>query len=249
MPGYPQGAPFQPQSAPHMPGYPQGAPFQPQPVPTMPALPQGFPSFDPNDPMAAVLAMQAMGFPGLPGFPQPFGAGPPAQNKPVGVEGVDYVFMPSGERRCRSYVVNGYCPKGAYCPQDHGPDAQMRSVDPVTGTSTCLHTFSPLCLTSKLTQRQAMILLILPSSPTYSDSHLHHPTALDLNNLQRTTVHLQTSHLNHPTAIPKAVHPEANLSNAAVVFTAVPAACNTTTAAAVRSSHPPDPTPILPSRV
>lgn len=93
---------------------------------TFPSLqipPTGLP-FDPNDPIAAMITMQAMGlppFPGLPSLPQPtspnldqFGT----QKSPL--SGLpDLVKM---NARCKDYDTKGYCTMGSSCPYEHGND-------------------------------------------------------------------------------------------------------------------------------
>ena len=78
----------------------------------MPQAPQ-MPGFDPNDPFAALLAMQqAMGMqmPGMPQLPfPPQGTQQPHQAKKPG-------------HRCRDYDNKGYCVRGASCPYEHGND-------------------------------------------------------------------------------------------------------------------------------
>jgi Zinc finger C-x8-C-x5-C-x3-H type (and similar) len=94
-----------------------------QPLVGFPGLPQPSPGFfDPNDPMAAFIAMQAMGFPlpamsfapaGSPtGYPQ---SG--SQRSPV----LDTVSPAkrTGER-CRDYDEKGFCALGSTCPYEHG---------------------------------------------------------------------------------------------------------------------------------
>lgn len=75
----------------------------------MPSPPPGMPGLDPNNPLAAILAMQAMGIPipNLPGLPQ---SGSPT--------------MPSFSRpkrpRCIDYDQKGFCAKGNTCQFEHG---------------------------------------------------------------------------------------------------------------------------------
>ncbi|CAD0037583.1 unnamed protein product [Aureobasidium pullulans] len=86
----------------------------------MPGAPQGMPQFDPNNPMAALMAMQqAMGqlpgMSGMPGMPQmpfpgsPGGFGNTAQ-------------QPRSGQRCHDYDTKGFCALGASCPHEHGND-------------------------------------------------------------------------------------------------------------------------------
>lgn len=73
-----------------------------------PQMPPGFPTFDPNNPMAAIMAMQAMGFPTMPGFPQ--------------MSGQQTSIPPGNGIRCRDYDTQGFCAKGSECPFEHGED-------------------------------------------------------------------------------------------------------------------------------
>ncbi|KAH8804969.1 hypothetical protein F5884DRAFT_797965 [Xylogone sp. PMI_703] len=69
----------------------------------------GIPTFDPSNPLAAVLAMQqAMGLPvpGMPSFPSGAG-GAPAVKK----------------QRCRDYDTKGFCARGNNCMYEHGVDS------------------------------------------------------------------------------------------------------------------------------
>ena len=77
-------------------------------MPGMPEPPPGMPPLDPNNPMAAVLAMQAMGFP-VPGLPsmQPGGRGHAGPKK----------------KRCRDYDLKGFCARGNTCMYEHGQDS------------------------------------------------------------------------------------------------------------------------------
>ncbi|KAM0134114.1 hypothetical protein ACHAO1_005802 [Botrytis cinerea] len=88
-------------------------------MPNMPGSPTGLP-LDPNNPMAAILAMQqamgAMGMPlpqGMPGFP------PNGANQNRGHPG------PTGQRkqRCRDYDQKGFCARGNTCMFEHGQDS------------------------------------------------------------------------------------------------------------------------------
>ena len=81
---------------------PQVTSFQPTmhfqqgpPVASPQIFPPGFPMFDPNDPIAAMMAMQA--------FMQTFG-------------------MPAIGQRCREYDTKGFCARGVACPFQHGDD-------------------------------------------------------------------------------------------------------------------------------
>lgn len=91
------------------------------PFPGIPMPPPGMP-FDPNDPIGAILAMQAMGFPplGIPDLSQagsPTGFVPPAGGAPTGqsMGGKNKI-----NARCRDYDTKGFCARGNACPFDHG---------------------------------------------------------------------------------------------------------------------------------
>ncbi|KAK3075381.1 hypothetical protein LTR53_001386, partial [Teratosphaeriaceae sp. CCFEE 6253] len=78
--------------------------MQPMQFSAMPNPPPGVPTFDPNDPLAAMMAMgQAMGF--LPPTPD-FGL----QNGLDATRAAD---------RCRDYDTKGFCVRGASCPYEH----------------------------------------------------------------------------------------------------------------------------------
>lgn len=99
--------------------------------PGVTSTPPGFP-FDPNDPMAAVMAMQAMTAlglppplpllpPGLPPFPQvtsPTGFGQQS-NQSMSVDGKT---AEKSRERCKDYDEKGFCALGSTCPYDHGAD-------------------------------------------------------------------------------------------------------------------------------
>jgi len=88
-------------------------------LPSMPTPPPGFPSFDPNNPLAGLLAMQAMGFP-LPGMPPlPLASSPPAFGQ-AGSPGRD--LPPGRKERCKDYDTKGFCALGSVCPYEHGAD-------------------------------------------------------------------------------------------------------------------------------
>jgi RNA-binding protein 26 len=90
---------------------PQGFPN----MPGMPSPPPGMPPFDPNNPMAAFLAMQAMGIP-LPGMPPlPQASSPGSRGPPPG--------MPQKKQRCRDYDQKGFCARGNTCMFEHGQDS------------------------------------------------------------------------------------------------------------------------------
>ena len=81
--------------------------------------PQGLP-FDPNDPMSAILAIQAMGLPPLPGMQPPPYSTSPNGNLQAGGNGLN---IPGLKReRCRDYDMQGYCARGDTCPFEHGTD-------------------------------------------------------------------------------------------------------------------------------
>lgn len=88
-------------------------------MPPMPTPPPGMPPMDPNNPMGALLAMQAMGFPvpGMPTLPQgvsPTGVlrSPGASNAPSGLK-----------QRCRDYDTQGFCTRGNACKYEHGTES------------------------------------------------------------------------------------------------------------------------------
>lgn len=78
-----------------------------------PEAPPGLPPFDPNNPMAAFLAMQQMGFtlPGMPPLPEEGRA--PAGRQP----------HQKRNQRCRDYDTKGFCARGASCKFEHGGDS------------------------------------------------------------------------------------------------------------------------------
>ncbi|KAH8653935.1 hypothetical protein BGZ60DRAFT_158270 [Tricladium varicosporioides] len=78
----------------------------------MPSPPPGMPNFDPNNPMAAMLAMQAMGFP-VPGLPQFPPANSPGQ-PPMGQQ---------KKQRCWDYDQKGFCARGNACNFEHGENS------------------------------------------------------------------------------------------------------------------------------
>ncbi|CAK3977239.1 ccch zinc finger and rrm domain-containing [Lecanosticta acicola] len=67
-------------------------------LPQMPTPPPGMPPFDPNNPMASFMAMQALGF-----LPQFSGQG----------------------QRCIDYDTKGFCAQGVSCPFEHGSDSYV----------------------------------------------------------------------------------------------------------------------------
>ncbi|RKF72966.1 putative rrm domain protein [Golovinomyces cichoracearum] len=77
-------------------------------------------TFDPNDPMTAMLAMQALGFP-FPGA-NPFG--------PMDFSSPNDPSTSSNKRRCRDYDVKGFCARGIMCNFEHGEDSIWGSPQP-----------------------------------------------------------------------------------------------------------------------
>lgn len=107
---------FQPSASPNM---LQGTSF-----PALQMTPPGL-QFDPNDPIAAMITMQAMGlppFPGMPSLPQPI--------SPNSLDhfGAQHAHLPELQNqskinvRCRDYDTKGYCTRGSSCPFEHGND-------------------------------------------------------------------------------------------------------------------------------
>jgi uncharacterized protein (DUF1330 family) len=99
--------------------------------------PQSMPPFDPNNPMAALMAMQqAMGLPGMPampGMPQmPFPPSPGAF--------ANTAQTPRSGQRCHDYDTKGFCALGASCPHEHGndpvlvPQQQQDEYDPTNAS-------------------------------------------------------------------------------------------------------------------
>lgn len=88
-------------------------------LPQMPNPPSGMPPLDPNNPMAALLTMQAMGFP-IPGMPafSPSGS-PVGQPSPLAPR-----FSPAMQpQRCQDYDTKGFCARGNTCAFEHGTDS------------------------------------------------------------------------------------------------------------------------------
>ncbi len=115
-------------------------------LPPMPTPPLGMPPLDPNNPMAALLAMQAMGmpFPGMPPYQQ---AGSPVAQAGSPRSG----FPPSVKRqRCRDYDTKGFCARGNTCIYEHGTDSIFVPPNAMDGMyKFLLHmsgTFSKCCL-------------------------------------------------------------------------------------------------------
>jgi len=78
--------------------------------------PAGFPQFDPNNPMAAVLAMQALMGGMMPQQQSGFGQAQSPQ---------DWTNAPPLKKRgerCRDYDNKGFCVRGSACPYEHGDD-------------------------------------------------------------------------------------------------------------------------------
>lgn len=107
---------------------PQGFPG----MPGIPSPPPGMPPFD--NPMGALLAMQAMGFP-LPGM-APF----PTPTSPVGKGSPGSPMLPK-KRRCKDYDIKGFCARGNTCPHEHGehsiwvpPASKGDEYDPTNST-------------------------------------------------------------------------------------------------------------------
>lgn len=101
-------------------------PNQQQP---MPQMPQGFPQFDPNNPMASMMAMQAMGFP-VPGLEQ--------------MQAMEQQRKPRSRGRCRDYDNKGFCARGVACPYDHGSDHIVAPSVPEGEFSRLIHSLSRL---------------------------------------------------------------------------------------------------------
>lgn len=79
-------------------------------LPPMPMPPPGMPAFDPNNPMAALYAMQeALGLP-MPGTHTQSQRGGRNGSRPG----------PQGQRMCRDYETKGYCERGNACKFSHG---------------------------------------------------------------------------------------------------------------------------------
>ncbi|MCJ1403825.1 hypothetical protein MMC11_007048 [Xylographa trunciseda] len=102
----------------------------------MPIPPVGMP-FDPNDPIGAMLAMQAMGFPPLPGMPNVAQAASPTgfpQAEAQAFSGSPANGKSRIRSRCRDYDTKGFCTRGNSCPYEHGNHivipAQQEEYDP-----------------------------------------------------------------------------------------------------------------------
>ena len=102
------------------------------PHPSGMPMPHGFPPLDPNNPISAIMAMQALGFPSLPGFPPLPVAGSPIVHSasptgfsPLGDQQSLVPFSHTQNRiaeRCKDYDTKGFCASGSMCPYDHGND-------------------------------------------------------------------------------------------------------------------------------
>ena len=108
-------------------GYPaqgnmSGLPLPPPGFQSMPMPPAAMP-FDPNDPIGAILAMQAMGFPPMPGMPDLSQAIPPTGFPQSGRQGSSEQATNVKRKisaRCRDYDTKGLCERGHACPFEHG---------------------------------------------------------------------------------------------------------------------------------
>jgi RNA-binding protein 26 len=117
------------------PAYPlphAGSPPMPSGFLGMPIAPAGL-SFDPNDPMGAMMAMQAMGMPPLPGMAPLPHAGSPNSHPQFGVQTPPTLVRPRKRERCCDYDTQGYCARGDSCPYEHGTDRLI-----VPGEGKCL---------------------------------------------------------------------------------------------------------------
>ena len=88
------------------------------------------PSFDSNDPLAAIMAMQAMGLPPLPGMPPLPQSGPPNVYPQFGGQSLSSSLGPRIHplrERCRDYDEKFYCERGDACPYEHGTDRLVAS--------------------------------------------------------------------------------------------------------------------------
>lgn len=88
------------------------------------------PSFDSNDPLAAIMAMQAMGLPPLPGMPPLPQSGSPNVYPQFGGRSLSSSHGPRinpSKERCRDYDEKFYCERGDVCPYEHGTDRLVAS--------------------------------------------------------------------------------------------------------------------------
>ncbi|KAJ6444324.1 elongation factor 2 [Purpureocillium lavendulum] len=78
-----------------------------------PMLPMEMPQFDPNNPMEAIMQMQAMGipFPPMQGYAQP------------GYGGRNQRGQARKRGRCRDFDKKGFCARGNTCMYDHGEES------------------------------------------------------------------------------------------------------------------------------
>ncbi len=76
-------------------------------------IPMEIPQFDPNNPMEALMQMQAMGmaFPPMQGYAQP------------GYGGRNQRGQPRKRGRCRDFDNKGFCARGNTCMYDHGDES------------------------------------------------------------------------------------------------------------------------------
>ncbi|POR39333.1 Putative RNA-binding protein [Tolypocladium paradoxum] len=90
----------------------RGFPGMNMPAP-LPAMPPAMPQFDPNNPMEAIMQMQAMGmpFPAMSNYPQ------------QGFGGRNQRNQPRRRGRCRDFDTKGYCFRGSTCLYDHGNES------------------------------------------------------------------------------------------------------------------------------
>lgn len=84
-------------------------------MPTPPGMPPGMPQFDPNNPMEALMQMQAMGmpFPAMSNYP----------HLQQGFGGRNQRNQPRRRGRCRDFDTKGYCSRGSTCMYDHGNES------------------------------------------------------------------------------------------------------------------------------
>ena len=73
---------------------------------------------DPNDSVAAIIALQALGMP-LPALP---GAGSPPSFAQAGIQSNAPAARGKNriDARCRDYDTKGFCMRGIACPFNHG---------------------------------------------------------------------------------------------------------------------------------
>lgn len=91
---------------------------------SFPSMPMP-PPFDPNDPLAAIIAMQAMGLPSLPGMLPLPQTGSPSIYPKFGGQSPSSLHGPQRKperERCRDYDEKFYCERGDACPYEHGTD-------------------------------------------------------------------------------------------------------------------------------